>query len=116
MLNETLQHLSKRTRSLNVRLLVTAHEPMSIPPALLDTASFIVCHKLTSTAACDHLAPFVQSDEFVGSHREAQWRRQLLEIFPGEAVIFSSSALVLDESETPEYGVFYSYFSGENFL
>ncbi|KZV90928.1 hypothetical protein EXIGLDRAFT_837494 [Exidia glandulosa HHB12029] len=90
-LEETLVNISKRTHSLNLRLILSAHEPAAVSHTLLDAASFVVCHKMASSLACDHLARFMS----------LEGQRQLIELFPGEAVLFGSGSLVLDDAEQP---------------
>ncbi|EJD54349.1 hypothetical protein AURDEDRAFT_179526 [Auricularia subglabra TFB-10046 SS5] len=103
VLRDSLTNMAKRTRAQNLRLLLAAQEPTVFSHDLLDAASFVICHKLASPPLSDYLGRLVDdaSRSDTGGHQEAQWRRQLIELFPGEAVLFSSGALVLDAEETP---------------
>jgi hypothetical protein len=92
-LTQSISNTIRLQRHLATRVIIATQEPTVIPPAMLDLASIIVCHRFSSPAWCAHLARHVSagSDSAAAS---ASWYQQVMLLPTGHALVFSPAAVI----------------------
>ncbi|KAJ7430794.1 hypothetical protein B0H11DRAFT_2134212 [Mycena galericulata] len=92
-LTQSISNTIRLQRHLATRVIIATQEPTVIPPAILDLASIIVCHRFSSPAWCAHLARHVSasSDSAAAS---ASWYQQVMLLPTGHALVFSPAAVM----------------------
>ncbi|KAJ6518103.1 hypothetical protein C8R47DRAFT_1031499, partial [Mycena vitilis] len=97
-LTQSISNTIRLQRHLATRVIVATQEPTVIPPAILDLASVIICHRFSSPAWCAHLARHVSagSDSATAS---ASWYQQVMLLSTGDALVFSPAALMTADEQ-----------------
>ncbi|KAJ7679430.1 hypothetical protein DFH06DRAFT_511250 [Mycena polygramma] len=97
-LTQSISNTIRLQRHLATRVIIATQEPTVIPPAMLDLASIIICHRFSSPAWCAHLARHVSagSDSAAAS---ASWYQQVMLLSTGDALVFSPAALMTADEQ-----------------
>ncbi|KAJ7679442.1 hypothetical protein DFH06DRAFT_974912 [Mycena polygramma] len=97
-LTQSISNTIRLQRHLATRVIIATQEPTVIPPAILDLASIIICHRFSSPAWCAHLARHVSagSDSAAAS---ASWYQQVMLLSTGDALVFSPAALMTADEQ-----------------
>lgn len=103
---DKLLQLIRQQRHLATRVVISTQEP-TISPRLLDLCTVTIVHRFTSPewfrTLCNHLAGVSTLDELgVAAKRDVRSIFvEIVELEPGEALMFSPSAMLEVEGEVP---------------
>ncbi|KAH7101569.1 hypothetical protein BKA62DRAFT_770583 [Auriculariales sp. MPI-PUGE-AT-0066] len=85
-LTRSLASIIRQQRHLATRVVIATQEPTVVPPTVLDLASFVMCHRFSSPAWCQHLARHVSAGR-------DEWFEEVMKLDTGEALVFSPASL-----------------------
>ncbi|KAF8637208.1 hypothetical protein AX16_010867 [Volvariella volvacea WC 439] len=95
---DTLLFAVREKRHANTRILVSTQEPTIIPPGLLELSSFIIAHRISAPKWLRYL-----SDHVAGAQQDIL--PQLITLKTGQALVFSSSGLVVKPKQQQLSGI-----------
>eukprot|EP00158_Paraphelidium_tribonemae_P009079 Partr_v1_DN28762_c1_g1_i1_m62958 putative Inherit from NOG: Conserved hypothetical, protein len=91
-LTSHLLSLIRQQRHMATRVIISTQEPTVLPESLIDLSPIIIAHRFSSPAWWNHLKSHVVSDK----DQSDTIFENIVRLEPGEAILFSSSALTFD--------------------
>lgn len=96
----------RQQHRLRISTVISTQEPSAIPTPLIDLCSFIICHRFSSPRWFWHLNPHLPIGHQTGGGADGSkesadlsWYDEVLQLKTGQALLFSSGAVILTMPE-----------------